>query len=131
MDETRLGIVGPFLGGRLELGAGQSTEVFARDWTLGQLPYCAARSGPTGTSIAESTSRPSASGYRGVGGSISWIRSRHIAASCAATCFWFEPSNPPRSFGLLVDSTFCILSRQRNSGSPTEPSPRNGGGAID
>jgi Carboxypeptidase regulatory-like domain len=85
VDETRLAIVRPFLDGLLELGAdgelirgytGQTTEVMAPDWTLGQLPYCAPRSGPTGLpNDFNCGTNEQAVGVRMVsciGGSISW-----------------------------------------------------------
>jgi hypothetical protein len=85
VGETRLAVVRPFLDGRLELGAdgeiargytGQTTETFAPDWTLGQLPYCAPGSGPTGLpNDFNCGSNEQAVGIRMVswaGGSISW-----------------------------------------------------------
>jgi hypothetical protein len=57
VGETRLAVVRSFLNGRLELGAngeisrgytGQTTEMIAPGWSLGQVPYCAPGSGPTG-----------------------------------------------------------------------------------
>ncbi len=57
VGETRLAVVRSFLNGRLELGAngeisrgytGQTTETIAPNWSLGQVPYCAPGSGPTG-----------------------------------------------------------------------------------
>ncbi len=57
VGEVRLAVVRPFLEGRLELGAdgmaargytGQTTEALAPGWVLGQTPFCAPGSGPTG-----------------------------------------------------------------------------------
>lgn len=85
VDETRLAIVRPFLNGRLELGAdseiargytGQTTETIAPEWKLGQVPYCAPRSGPTGDyNDFDCGTNEQAVGIRmvsWVGGSASW-----------------------------------------------------------
>jgi hypothetical protein len=85
VNETRLAVVRPFLNGRLELGAngmlargytGQTTETLNPGWTLGQTPYCAPGSGPSGQAndFACGTNEMSV-GIRmvsWVGGSVSW-----------------------------------------------------------
>jgi hypothetical protein len=85
VNETRLAVVRPFLNGRLELGAdgmlargytGQTTETLNPGWTLGQTPYCAPGSGPSGlvNDFACGTNEMSV-GIRMVswmGGSVSW-----------------------------------------------------------
>ena len=57
VGELRMAAVRSFLAGRLELGVhgmlargytGQTTEMLAPNWTLGQTPACAPGSGPTG-----------------------------------------------------------------------------------
>jgi hypothetical protein len=57
VGEVRLAVVRSLLDGRLELGVngmvargytGQTTETLDQSWTLGQTPYCAPGSGPTG-----------------------------------------------------------------------------------
>lgn len=85
VGETRLAVVRPFLAGRLELGAdgeiargytGQTTETMAPGWTLGQTPYCAPASGPTGQpNDFDCGTNEQAVGIRmvsWVGGSVSW-----------------------------------------------------------
>jgi len=85
VNETRLAVVRPFLNGRLELGAngmlargytGQTTETMNPGWRLGQTPYCAPGSGPSGqdNDFACGTNEMSV-GIRmvsWVGGSVSW-----------------------------------------------------------
>jgi hypothetical protein len=85
VGEVRMAVVRSFLDGRLELGAdgmvargytGQTTETLAPGWTLGQTPYCAPGSGPTGdySDFACGTNEQSV-GIRmvsWVGGSICW-----------------------------------------------------------
>jgi hypothetical protein len=85
VGEVRLAVVRPFLDGRLELGAngmvargytGQTTETLAPNWILGQTPYCAPGSGPTGDyNDFNCGTNELAVGVRMVswaGGSISW-----------------------------------------------------------
>jgi hypothetical protein len=57
VGEVRVAVARPFLDGRLELGldgmaargyTGQTTETLAPSWTLGETPYCAPGSGPSG-----------------------------------------------------------------------------------
>jgi hypothetical protein len=85
VGEVRLAVVRPFLDGRLEIGAdgmvargytGQTTETLAPSWTLGQTPYCAPGSGPTGDyNDFDCGTHEMAVGIRMVswiGGSISW-----------------------------------------------------------
>lgn len=85
VGETRLAVVRPFLDGRLEAGAngeiargytGQTTETMAPGWRLGQTPYCAPGSGPTGApNDFDCGTNEQAVGIRmvsWVGGSISW-----------------------------------------------------------
>jgi len=85
VGETRLALMRPFLDGRLQLGAeseiargytGQTTETMAPGWTLGQVPYCAPGSGPSGVyNDFDCGAREMAVGIRMVswiGGSISW-----------------------------------------------------------
>ncbi len=85
VGETRLAVVRPFLEGRLELGAngmvargytGQTTETLAPGWTVGQTPYCAPGSGPSGeANDFDCGTNELAVGVRmvsWVGGSISW-----------------------------------------------------------
>ncbi len=90
VGETRLAVVRSFLSGRLELAGnselargytGQTTENFAPAWTLGQVPYCAPGSGPSGLRNDFDCANPSLGGVEAgvgirmvswVGGSISW-----------------------------------------------------------
>jgi carboxypeptidase family protein len=85
VGEVRMAVARTFLDGRLELGAdamiargytGQTTETLASGWVLGQTPYCAPGSGPTGVynDFACGTNEQSV-GVRmvsWVGGSFSW-----------------------------------------------------------
>ena len=85
VGEVRMALVRPFLDGRLELGVdgmvargytGQTTETLAPSWTLGQTPYCAPGSGPTGDyNDFDCGTNEQSVGIRmvsWVGGSISW-----------------------------------------------------------
>jgi hypothetical protein len=90
VGETRLAVVRSFLEGRLELAAngeiargytGQTTEDFTPAWRLGQVPYCAPGSGPSGLQNDFDCANPSLGGVEQgvgirmvswVGGSISW-----------------------------------------------------------
>jgi|GEM_PF-7045049 len=75
----------PFRNDRLELGinseiargyTGQTTETMAPNWTLGQIPYCASGSGPSGQPTDfDCGTNEQAVGIRmvsWVGASISW-----------------------------------------------------------
>ncbi len=85
VGETRLAVMRPFLNGRLQLGAaseiargytGQTTETMAPGWRMGQVPYCAPGSGPSGDyNDFACGANEMAVGIRmvsWVGGSISW-----------------------------------------------------------
>jgi hypothetical protein len=85
VGETRLAVVRPFLNGRLEMGAngmlargytGQTTESLNPNWMLGQTPYCAPGSGPSGQANDFDCGTDELSvGIRmvsWVGGSVSW-----------------------------------------------------------
>lgn len=85
VGEVRIAVVRPFLDGRLEIGTdgmvargytGQTTETLAPNWTLGQAPYCAPGSGPTGEyNDFDCGTNEMAVGIRmvsWVGGSVSW-----------------------------------------------------------
>jgi carboxypeptidase family protein len=90
VGETRLAVVRSFAEGRLELAAnaelargytGQTTENFTPSWRLGQVPYCASGSGPSGLPNDFDCANPSLGGVEQsvgirmvswVGGSISW-----------------------------------------------------------
>jgi carboxypeptidase family protein len=85
VGETRLAVIRPFLNGRLTLGGngeiargytGQTTEITAPGWKLGQVPYCAPGSGATGHyNDFDCGTNERAVGVRmvsWVGGSIAW-----------------------------------------------------------
>jgi hypothetical protein len=85
VGEVRMAVVRPLLDERLELGVdgmvargytGQTTETLAPSWTLGQTPYCAPGSGPTGDyNDFDCGTNEQSVGIRmvsWVGGSISW-----------------------------------------------------------
>jgi hypothetical protein len=85
VGEARMAVVRSFLNGRLELGAdgmvargytGQTTETLAPKWTIGQTPYCAPGSGPSGNyNDFDCGTNELSVGIRTVswvGGSISW-----------------------------------------------------------
>jgi hypothetical protein len=85
VGETRLALVRSFMGGRMELGAngmlargytGQTTETFNPGWKLGDIPYCAPGSGPSGAwNDFDCGTNERSVGIRmvsWVGGSISW-----------------------------------------------------------
>jgi len=85
VGEVRMAVVRSFLEGRLELGVdgmvargytGQTTEMLAPGWRVGQTPYCAPGSGPSGeANDFDCGTNEVAVGVRmvsWVGGSISW-----------------------------------------------------------
>ena len=85
VGETRMAVVRPLLNGRLELGVngmlargytGQTTETFNPTWHVGDVPYCAPGSGPSGAqNDFDCGTNEQSVGIRmvsWVGGSISW-----------------------------------------------------------
>ena len=85
VGETRMAVVRPLLNGRLELGVngmlargytGQTTETFDPTWHMGDVPYCAPGSGPSGAqNDFDCGTNEQSVGIRmvsWVGGSISW-----------------------------------------------------------